>query len=167
MKIRKETSDDINTIRHLVYAAFKGHPHHKPGAEPTEHTIIDLLRESNELSLSLVAELNGKIIGHIAFSPVRINGQDSHWLGLGPVAVLPDAQGKGIGSALINEAIKQLKEKGISGFVVLGEPEYYSRFGFSHYSELTLPGVPQEYFMGLSNSSEIPTGEVTYSSAFG
>ena len=167
MKIRKETPDDIGAIRNLVYAAFKGHPHHEPGAEPTEHSIIDRLREADELSLSLVAEQDDKVIGHIAFSPVRINGQDHNWLGLAPVAVSPDAQGKGIGSALISQALKQLKEQGIKGFVVLGEPEYYSRFGFSHHPELTLPGIPPEYFMVLPNSSEIPKGEVTYSSAFG
>ncbi|AMO57507.1 hypothetical protein GZ77_14955 [Endozoicomonas montiporae] len=166
MNIRKETTEDTGAISNLIYSAFKGHPHHEPGAEPTEHLIVDQLRKQGELSLSLIMEQDGEITGHIAFSPIRINGEQSHWMGLGPVAVSPSHQGKGIGSALINEAIRQLKEQGVRGFVVLGEPEYYSRFGFTHHSGLTLNGVPPEYFMIMPNDPEIPTGTVSYSTAF-
>ncbi len=167
MLIRNETPQDIPAIRKLIYAAFKNHPHHEPGAEPTEHDIVDRLRALGELSLSLVAEDNGEIVGHIAFSSVTVNGEDVNWLGLAPVSVTPEMQGKGIGSKLIKESLEILKEQDAKGFVLLGEPDCYGRFGFKQYSRLTLPGVPAEYFMALPCGSDVPEGTVAYSKAFG
>ena len=167
MIIRTETEQDIPAIRELVYSAFKDHPHHEPGAEPTEHLIVDRLRDGGELTLSLVAVLEDKVVGHIAFSPVKIGGKESNWLGLAPVAVDPDRQNQGIGSQLIREALDILKEKDIGGFVLLGGPEYYNRFGFVRHEELVLPGVPAEYFLALPNGDDVPEGDVSYSPAFG
>ena len=164
--IRNETPADILTIRKLIYAAFKNHPHHEPGADPTEHDIVDRLREKGELSLSLVAEDNGQIVGHIAFSPVTVNGESVNWLGLAPVSVSPEYQGEGIGSKLIREGLAILKKQGVKGFVLLGDPGYYERFGFRPYSQLILPDVPAEYFMAISCDDEIPSGDVAYSAAF-
>ena len=166
MIIRVEKDSDITVIETLTYSAFKDHPHHEPGAEPTEHLIVNRLRDANALTLSLVAEVNNQVIGHIAFSPVLINGEATNWYGLAPVSVLPEQQGKGIGKALINEGLAQLKEHGAEGFVLLGEPEYYGRFGFKAQPELTLTGVPAEYFLALHVKGSIPTGEVNYHPAF-
>ncbi|WP_425258864.1 GNAT family N-acetyltransferase [Photobacterium angustum] len=79
---------------------------------------------------------------------------------------MPEQQGKGIGKALIREGLAQLKEHGTEGFVLLGEPEYYGRFGFKAQPELTLTGVPAEYFLVLPVKGSIPTGEVSYHPAF-
>ena len=86
--------------------------------------------------------------------------------GLGPLAVRPERQGKGIGSQLVRDALAALDQQGASGCVVLGEPDYYGRFGFKAYPELTLPGAPQKYFQALSFTGSIPSGEVCYHSAF-
>ncbi|WP_419240290.1 GNAT family N-acetyltransferase [Photobacterium leiognathi] len=165
MIIRAEKDSDITAIETLTYSAFKDHPHHEPGAKPTEHLIVRL-REANALSLSLVAEVNNQVIGHIAFSPVLLNGETTHWYGLAPVSVLPEHQNNGIGKALINQGLAQLKERGAEGFVLLGEPEYYGRFGFKAQPELTLTGVPAEYFLALPIKDSIPAGEVSYHPAF-
>lgn len=166
MKIRAENHSDIKEIESLTYRAFVNHPHHEPGAKPTEHLIVNKLRDAKVLSLSLVCEDQTGIIAHIAFSPVVINGEQSVWYGLGPVSVMPERQGEGIGGALIREGLSQLKTQGIEGIVLLGEPKYYSRFGFESQPNLTLPGVPSEYFLALSLANNIPMGEVAYHSAF-
>lgn len=166
MKIRTESSSDTTEIESLTYRAFENHPHHKPGAKPTEHKIINKLRDNRALSISLIAEDETGIIGHIAFSPVHVNGEPSLWYGLGPVSVMPERQGEGIGGALIREGLSQLKALGAEGSVLLGEPEYYGRFGFEAHSNLSLPDVPAEYFLALPLANTIPTGDVTYHAAF-
>ncbi len=169
MKIRTETSSDCNAIETLTYQAFENHPHHAPGAKPTEHLIINKLRDNGALTLSLVAEDETGIIGHIAFSPVAIGGISSEWYGLGPVSVTPKRQGEGIGGQLIKVGMDQLKALGAEGVVLLGEPEYYGRFGFKPHTNLTLPGVPSEYFLIQPlriNESTVPVGEVAYHEAF-
>lgn len=162
MLIRQESPEDIEPIRKLNYAAFKDHPHHEPGAEPVEHLIVDKLRTANALTFSLVAEEGSQIIGHIAFSPVTINGQTGQWFGLGPVAVLPEKQGQRVGSTLIQKGIELMKKHGAEGIVLLGDPEYYRRFGFRNIAQLILPGVPAEYFMAYPFQNLIPSGEVAY-----
>ncbi|RTR39709.1 N-acetyltransferase [Shewanella canadensis] len=166
MKIRAENHSDITEIETLIYRAFENHPHHEPGAKPTEHLIVNKLRDAKVLSLSLVCEDQTGIIGHIAFSPILINGEESVWYGLGPVSVTPERQGEGIGGALIREGLSRLKTQGIEGVVLLGEPKYYGRFGFESQPNLTLPGVPSEYFLAISLANNIPTSEVAYHSAF-
>ncbi|AEV39407.1 acetyltransferase, GNAT family [Pseudovibrio sp. FO-BEG1] len=166
MIIRAELPSDIEIIRDLVYAAFENHPHHEPGAKPTEHLIVDQLRENGELSLSLIAGQAGGMVGHIAFSPITIDGEDKGWYGLGPVAIVPKHQGKGFGAALIMEGMLQIRQRGAKGVVLLGEPKYYSRFGFQQAESLTFPGVPAEYFMQHTFEGETPTGTVAYSEAF-
>ena len=162
MIIRNEQPNDIGIIRELNYTAFKDHPHHEPGAKPGEHLIVDKLRKANALTLSLVAEEEGSIIGHIAFSPVTINRQQGHWYGLGPVAAHPEHQGKGVGSALIRKGIELMKELNAEGIVLLGEPEYYQRFGFRNNPDLELPGVPAAYFMALPLRENSANGTVAY-----
>lgn len=169
MKIRPETMSDANAIAALTYKAFENHPHHAPGAKPTEHLIVNNLRDSGALTLSLVAEDETGIVGHIAFSPVKIAGVASNWYGLGPVSVNPEQQGKGIGGQLIKTGMEILKAQNAEGIVLLGEPEYYGRFGFKTHTNLTLADVPAEYFLIKSlrgDDAEIPVGEVTYHRAF-
>lgn len=88
------------------------------------------------------------------------------WYGLGPVSVAPEQQGRGIGTLLITEALSRLRALGAAGCVVLGEPGYYSRFGFSSEPGLVLPGVAGGYFQAILFSGALPTGQVEYHSAF-
>lgn len=124
------------------------------------------LRQSEQLSISLIAELDGQLIGHVAISPVFISSGTEGWYGLGPVSVLPEFQGQGIGIDLIETALAQLKAQHAQGCVVLGEPDYYARFGFRAVSQLVLEGVPAEYFQVLAFKNEIPQGNVQYHASF-
>ncbi|MCJ2375527.1 N-acetyltransferase [Vibrio sp. ZSDZ34] len=169
MNIRAETHTDSRAIEELTYKAFENHPHHAPGAKPTEHEIVNRLRDSGALTLSLVAEDETGIVGHIALSPVAIDNAVSNWYGLGPVSVAPERQREGIGGQLIKKVIEQIRKQGAEGIVLLGDPEYYRRFGFESHGNLTLPGVPCEYFMVQSLRADevaIPKGEVSYHQAF-
>lgn len=160
--IRPEMSQDIDPIRIIHSLAFANHPF----SQQTEHLIIAELRRKNALTLSLVAEFSGKAVGHIAFSPVFINGKDLGWHGLGPVGVLPEFQGKKIGSDLIRGGLRSLKSSGSRGVVVLGDPGYYTKFGFSAHDALTYPGPPADHFMCQMFSGHMPIGIVTYHPAF-
>lgn len=166
MLIRKECSQDTDAIRKLIFEAFKGHPHHEPGTDPTEHLIPDRLRREDALTLSLVAEREGELIGHLALSPIQINGCDSHWLGLAPLAVIPEHQGKGVGTTLIQSAVAEARQLGVQGIVVLGEPAYYGKFGFQARNSLRYPGIPAQYFMALPLGSVQAEGQVSYHPAF-
>lgn len=162
MLIRPETTADHIAIRCITKAAFENAPH----SQQTEVAIIDALRAADALTLSLVAEQDGQIVGHIAFSKVLIDGQDLSWLGLGPVSVHPDLQGQGIGSALIKTALDQISSSGANGCVLLGDPAYYARFGFRADPALKYPGVPSEYFQSLPLNGPQLSGTVTYHDAF-
>ena len=166
MNIRNERTCDISDIETLTYQAFENHPHHEPGAKPTEHLIVERLRNQHALTLSLVAEDETGIIGHIAFSAVMINGEPCNWFGLGPVSVQPNRQNEGIGKALINQAMAIMQQQGASGVVLLGEPQYYGRFGFEADSKLTLADVPPEYFLVKRLCDNSDNGQVTYHPAF-
>ncbi len=162
MIIRSEKKSDIEAIAEITIAAFKNCPH----GNHTEQFIINALRTANALAVSLVAELEGKVVGHIAFSPVTISGQSSDWYGLGPVSVLPDCQKQGIGKSLIQEGLSLLKASGAKGCVLVGEPNYYKRFGFRNLPELILEGVPQEYFLALPFGENKTRGVVVFHEGF-
>lgn len=163
--IRKETAKDIQDIRKLNDLVFSG---------PVEGTIVDAIRKRTPESLSLVAVMNGKIVGHIFFSPVEITGlKGIQAMGLGPMAVLPEYQKQGIGTALIKQGITQLQESGCILVVVLGHAEYYPRFGFSSASSHGLKcqwdGVPDSAFMVRFLKKEadgVLSGTVKYMSEF-
>lgn len=161
--IRPERAGDERAIHEIVQAAFDGHPH-SDGSEPA---IVDALRADGDLTISLVAEDGGKIVGHVAFSPVAISDGSEGWFGLGPVAVAPQRQRKGIGAALIERGLALLRERDAAGCVVLGDPAYYGRFGFTHDPALTYPGPPPEYFQRLVMGASSASGVVTYAHAFG
>jgi putative acetyltransferase len=161
MIIREEPQDFV-AIRSVVSAAFKGRTY----SRQTEAAIVEALRAAHALTFSLVAIDEGDVIGHIAASLVKIDGCDLGWYGLDPVAVRPDRQGHGVGSALIREGFRRLTTVGARGCVVLGDPGYYRRFGFRVDPGLRLAGPPSEHFMALPFSEEVPRGMVKYHEGF-
>jgi len=163
MIIRPEVVNDIEPIEQLTLAACTG----VYSDNPTEHLIINGLRKAGALSLLLVAEMDERIVGHVAFSVVTIDGIDKGWYGLGPISVLPALQKQGIGSGLILEGLAAIRESGIKGCVLTGSPDYYQRFGFKSYPNLYYEGVEeQKYFMALPFYEEVPDGKVEYHKAF-
>jgi putative acetyltransferase len=163
MNIRTETPRDVQDIAQVIEIAFAGADH----ASGQEAAIVERLRASGRLTLSLVAEEAGHVVGHVAFSPVQISDGAADWYGLGPVAVLPERQGQGIGKALIEQGLRQLRDIDANGCVVLGDPGYYARFGFRSRADIVLPGVPPEYFQALPLRADAQTsGIVSYHEAF-
>jgi putative acetyltransferase len=162
MEIRSETSSDEEAISKVITAAFLRAEH----SGGNEAKIVEALRKARSLAVSLVATENEEIVGHVAFSPVTIDGRSDDWFGLGPVAVVPNRQEKGIGSALIEAGLATLRVRGSKGCVVLGEPAYYSRFGFTADPHLSLAGVPPEYFQQLKFKEQAGGGVVKYHAAF-
>ena len=161
--IRDEQPQDVSTIATLTTLAFKDQTY----SDGNEAAIVDGLRKSRQLTLSLVAESGSKIIGHIAFSPVTTNGERRDWYGLGPVSVSPERQKQGIGSALVREPLKRMTELGGKGCVLLGDPGFYQRFGFKLCPSLRCDAGPQEYFMALPlNSAMVPHGKADFHESF-
>lgn len=162
MIIRKETAADIEAISEVTATAFKT----LAISNHTEQFIIKALRAANALTFSLVAEVGGKVVGHVAFSPVTISDNTADWYGLGPVSVLPEYQKQGIGKGLINKGLSLLKESGAQGCALVGDPEYYKRFGFRNYPELIHEGIPQEVFLSLPFGEKIPRGNMKFHEGF-
>ena len=160
--VRKEVASDAVAIDAVTVAAFHAAAH----TSHTEQFIIRALRNDGQLAVSLVADENGVLIGHVAVSPVAISDGTPGWYGLGPISVAPERQGQGIGTLLMEHALSELKILGAAGCVVLREPSYYSRFGFKAEPALVLPGVPAEYFLAISLKGSLPRGEVQYHEAF-
>jgi putative acetyltransferase len=127
---------------------------------------VSLFYAADALTLSLVAENNGDIIGHIAFSPVTISDGTKDWYGLGPVSVLPEYKKQGIGKSLVNEGLSSLKQLAGQGCALVGDPNYYKRFGFKNYPELVHEGIPQEVFLVLPFTEKIPKGTVVFHEGF-
>lgn len=142
--VRPETTADIDAIHRITTEAFLEAPH----TDHTEQFVVQQLRHSGALTISLVAEVDGELVGHVAIS------------------VTPAWQGKGIGSALMHHVLQQLKITGAAGCVLLGDPAYYARFGFLPDPRLILPDVPPAYFQALPFGTDVPQGVVTYHAAF-
>jgi putative acetyltransferase len=160
--IRNEMADDVSTITEVTVAAFKTFAI----SNHTEQFIIEALRAADALTVSLVAELNGRVTGHIAFSPLTISDGTPNWYGLGPVSVSPEHQRKGIGKALVWEGLSRLKDLNARGCCLVGHPDYYKKFGFRNISGLMHEGVPQEVFFALSFDGHTPQGTVTFHEGF-
>ncbi|MBN2554015.1 MAG: N-acetyltransferase [Spirochaetales bacterium] len=160
--IRSETDADASAITEVTIAAFKT----LEISNNTEQFIIQALRAAKALAVSLVAEVDGRVVGHIAFSPVSISDGTRIWYGLGPVSVLPEYQRRGIGKALIEEGLRRLKKLGAGGCCLVGHPQYYRKFGFENVGGLVYEGVPQEAFFALSFDGHFPKGEVVFHEAF-
>jgi predicted N-acetyltransferase YhbS len=144
IKIREESPDDVLAISRVTAAAFLAAPH----TSHTEEFVVGALRR------------------HVAISPTAISGNEVGWYGLGPVSVLPSYQRRGIGSALIMDALLVLSSSGAAGCVVLGDPAFYERFGFSANAALTLPGFPPQNLLAVAFDTSIPKGVVSYHEAF-
>lgn len=162
MLIRSECPTDAAAIHSLTERAFAGAPH-SDGSEPG---IVRALRDAGALAVSLVAEAEGTVVGHVAISPVSITDGSAGWYGLGPISVEPSMHGQGVGSNLMRAGLERLVALGAAGCVVLGDPGYHSRFGFAPVHGLVYPGSPAEYFMALSFGSSRPHGRVEYHAAF-
>jgi putative acetyltransferase len=160
--IRSETNSDVDAITDLTIAAFKT----LKISNHTEQFIIEALRTAKALTISLVAELDARVIGHIGFSPVTISDGTLGWYGLGPVSVLPQYQRQGIGKALIEEGLSRLRDMNAQGCCLVGHPEYYRQFGFTNTPELVLENVPPEVFFALSFDGNTPQGTVTFHEGF-
>jgi putative acetyltransferase len=160
--IRSETDADVDAITEVTIAAFKT----LEISNQTEQFIIEALRKAKALTVSLVAELDGRVIGHIAFSPVTISDGTQNWYGLGPVSVLPEYQRQGIGKALIREGLSRLKDLNAQGCCLVGHPAYYTKFGFKNMPGLVHEGVPQEVFLALSFDGHVPNGTVAFHEGF-
>jgi putative acetyltransferase len=160
--IRPETADDIDTISAVTEAAFLTCPY----SRQTEQFIVHALRKAEVLTVSLVAEVDGKVVGHVAFSPVTVSDGSSGWYGLGPVSVLPELQRQGIGKAIIREGLARLKAAEAIGCMLVGDPDYYKRFGFQNFPKLIHEGIPQQYFVVLPFGKTVPRGTVTFHEAF-
>ena len=162
LTFRNETDADASAIAEVTVAAFKT----LEISNHTEQFIIAVLRAAKALAVSLVAEADGRVIGHIAFSPLSISDGTRDWYGLGPVSVAPEHQRQGIGRALIRQGLSRLKNMNARGCCLVGHPGYYGKFGFENAPGFVLEGVPQEFFFALSFDGRIPRGAVTFHDAF-
>ena len=160
--VRPENPADVDAIAAITEAAFRT----LAISNHTEQFIIAALRAADALTISLVAELEGRVVGHIAFSPVTLSDGTPDWYGLGPVSVLPEQQRRGIGGSLIEAGLSRLKDLGARGCCLVGHPGYYRRFGFRNVEGLAHEGVPAEVFFALSFDGRVPRGTVEFHEAF-
>lgn len=161
--INTESPADADAITAVTVAAFAT----LEISQHTEQFIVKALRAAGALAVSLVAELDGQVVGHVAFSPVTLSDGTPDWYGLGPVSVLPAYQRQGIGKALIREGLTRLQAMGARGCCLVGHPDYYFKFGFRNTDQLVHPGVPAEVFLALSFDGHWPRGTVEFNPAFG
>lgn len=159
INIRPETPADIDAIYALTKAAFDPMPY----SDGNEAECVDKLRADGDLHISLVAVEIDKIVGHIAFSPVTISETEGVWYGLGPVSAEPSRQKSGIGSALIKTGLQLLKERDVAGCVLIGNPDYYHRFGFVGDGRITYRDLETKYVQWISFNGSEPSGVVMYS----
>lgn len=163
MIVRPETAHDFKAIRRVNAEAFKDHPY----SNQTEHLIVEALRIAGALEISLVAEADDEVRGHIAFSRATIGNDSRDWFILGPIAVLPGHQGEGIGRALVEAGLAAIRAHGAAGCVLVGDPAFYNRFGFRQYPGVTCAGVPDENVLCIVlTDGAVPTGALAYHDAF-
>ncbi len=162
MLIREQREADFAAVHELVIAAFKT----LPIACGREQFVMDELWRSGAATVALVAEDNGVIVGQVAFSKVLVGGRELDWYGCGPVSVLPARHKQGIGSTLMRAGLEKLRALGSKGCVVVGDPNYYRRFGFENTDAMQEPEVPPQYFMAQRFAGDMPSGDVTFDKAF-
>ena len=160
--VRHERPGDERAVGELTERAFAGAPH----AGGTEHLIVAALREAGALSVSLVAVLDTRIVGHVALSPVTLSGGEAGWFGLGPISVAPGRQRRGIGTRLVRAALDELRAREASGCVLIGDPRFYARFGFVAETSLGYPGVDARYVQALPFGERMPSGTIAFHEAF-
>ena len=164
LRVDAERATDVDSIRAVHRDAF---------GQEVEGAIVDALRDAGALTISLVSRINDVVCGHVALSPMQTPTPTARVLGLGPIGVRTDGQRSGIGTALMHAAIEQARGDGFDGIVVLGHPEYYTRFEFVPASRFGIRceyDVPDDVFMALELSPSGLTdcaGLVRYHAAFG
>lgn len=162
LTLRHESAEDAPRIRAVVEAAF---------GRASEADLVDALRRADALTISTVAELGGRLVGQIAFSPVTVGASPA--LAMAPVAVTPDRQRQGVGTGLIRWSLAECRRLGHEVVIVLGEPAYYHRFGFTTAAPLGIEApfpAPVEAFMVLELTPGAMSGcrgRVTYRPEFG
>ncbi|MEL1252010.1 GNAT family N-acetyltransferase [Aurantiacibacter gilvus] len=161
--IREERTGDEEAIRSVVDAAFEGLPY----SDGDEADMIDRLRRDGDLLLSLVAVEDGEVIGQVAYSAAGLSNGEEGWMVVGPIAVSPAHQGKGIGRALMEAGEAAMRERGAKGITVFGDPALYGRFGYRQYTPMTQAGELGEYLQVKSFGAEIPAAEIRYAPGFG
>ncbi|WP_421742645.1 GNAT family N-acetyltransferase [Cellulomonas sp.] len=162
MLIRPERPDDVDAIDRLTTAAFEP----QSFSDGSEAPIIRSLRASGDLTLSLVAEDDGDVIGHVAFSPVTIDGAHDGWFGLGPISVRLDRQRRGIGRALVAEGLRRLRDREARGCALIGDPNIYGRMGFTGNGPLSHRGLDRAAVQHITFSGPSPRGELRFAPAF-
>ena len=160
--IREERSSDYEVIYALVKEAFASMPY----AGGDEQDLINVLRSNRALVLALVAELNDVVVGHIAFSIARLVDSDQLLWALGPVAVAPKFQNRGIGAMLIEEGLRRACAASVIGCVLTDSPDYYRRFGFELAPNNVPPQESAEFFMLKLLSDTVPPGPIHFNPAF-
>ena len=162
MLIRPERPDDVDAIDRLTVAAFEP----QWFSDGSEAPIIRSLRASGDLTLSLVAEDDVDVVGHVAFSPVTIEGSHDGWFGLGPISVRLDRQRRGIGRALVAEGLRRLRDRDARGCALIGDPDIYGRMGFTGNGPLTHQGLDRAAVQHITFSGPPPRGELRFAPAF-
>lgn len=160
MMIRLETAADHQAIYDLTRDAFAP----MSFSDDTEPDIIDQLRDAGDLTLSLVAE-DDEIIGHVAFSPVKISNAEGVWYGLGPISVRADKQRQGLGTKLALTGLDMLRKTGAAGCVLTGNPAVYAPMGFLSDPELTYSGLNTKFIHYYVLNGAAPKGEINFSEA--
>jgi len=147
----------------VIRAAFTGMPY----ADGDEAEVVERLRRENAISVSLVAESEGVVIGQVVISPAHASDGAIGWHALGPLAVLPAFQRRGVGSRLVRAGLHSIALSGANGCILLGNPAYYSRFGFEVSPSNAPDGIPAQYFMvKLLGPQPKPCGAISFHRAF-
>jgi putative acetyltransferase len=159
--VRHKRASDVGAIAEATQAAFENRPY----SHQTEQHIVAVLKEAGAMTISLVADMDGKVVAHAAFSPIAISDGTANWYGLGPISVLPEHQRQGIGKALMYEGLRLLQEMGANGCALMGDPIHYVRFEFRSVPELAHEGVPQEDVLVLHFGENRPSGALAFHGA--
>ena len=160
--IRSERPGDEDAIYAVTARAFAS----MPFAEGDEQELVGKLRDAGVLTLSLVAEHANEIVGHVAFTPATTADGSTGWYALGPVSVAPEMQRRAIGTLLIENGLAQLRDRLATGCVLVGNPAYYTRFGFRGAPHLAPEGEPAEYYQRLALASDAPEISVGFHPLF-
>ncbi|ATS51320.1 N-acetyltransferase [Xanthomonas citri pv. fuscans CFBP 6996] len=162
--IREATEGDAAAIELLTMVAFMRAEH----SRHDEHQVIAGLRQDGALALSLVADHDGYVVGHLAVSPVALSDDSPGWFALGPLAVGPGHQRQGLGTRLVQAALATLREHRAAGCLALGEPAFFRRLGFAVEPGLVLPEAPASELQALAFGDRLlPLADVSYHPAFG
>ncbi len=162
MRVRPADDADLDHIDRIHTAAF---------ASPTESHIVRSLRDRGKLTVSLMIECSGEAIGHLAMSPVQVDGSSATILAIGPIAVIPERQRQGVGSELMREGINRSRRGGVAAIILLGDPAWYRRFGFKPASMYGLrcrwtDGPAFQVLVLDPDAISNVTGEVRYDACF-